>query len=71
MQPHFFGKSIAVQPVDKPLAPTRDDCCLRVVHMRIHEACGDQFVTIVCHNRVGVVCTQCIPIGDICDLAIL
>ena len=51
---HLLGEGIAVQPVDQPLAPTRDDCGLRIVDMGIDEAGQDQRVAMVDDPCAGV-----------------
>ena len=44
---HFLGKGVGVQPINQPLAPTRDDRGLRVMHMGIDKARTDQRLPVV------------------------
>ena len=46
---HFLGEGIAVQPVDQPFAPARDDRGLRVMGMGIDETGHDDLVAVVFH----------------------
>ncbi len=48
------GEGVALQPLDQPLAPGRDDRGLRVVGMGVDEARRDQRVAMRRHRRLGV-----------------
>ena len=50
----FLGESIGIEPVDQLLAPTRDHCSLRVVHMGVNKACGNEVLAVIGDGGVRV-----------------
>ncbi len=63
----LLGEGVALQPVDQPLAPTRDDRGLGVMDMGIDEAGGDERITVIGDARLRIGAAQVVGLAHRSD----